>query len=149
MSSQKTIYDDFFNLISDTISNAESSESSDSSSSADTIKIVKQFTAESIEEKQVAVGITNLTNMNNSECSDYEISAQIMGQTYYENDPQKEQILQLFGIVSTAIENLTIDEIEMYIDNIAGFLYVDSNFESDQETNSFIINIKLYVTNLK
>ena len=148
MSTLKTIYDDVYTLIKDTVNGAESSASSDSSSSVSEIKVVKEFTLEQIQEKQVSVGINTLNNLQHSNVSDYEISVSVQGQTYFENDTNKEQILQLFGTVQTALQSLNVDYIEMYIDNIAGFLIEDSSFDSDQETNNFTINLKLYVTDL-
>lgn len=152
MSNLASMYDDVYSLIQNAILNGSaSSESSYSSSSSDSeneIKVVKQFTNEEIAEKQVAVGISSMTNLNHGNVFDYEIAVVVQGQTFYENDPQKQQILQLFGVVENAIHNLSIDDIQIYIDNIAGFLIEDSSFENDQETNNFTINLKFYVTDL-
>ena len=151
MSNLASIYDDVYSLIQNAILNSSaSSESSYSSSSSDSdeIKVVKQFTNEEIAEKQVAVGISSMTNLNHGDVFDYEINVVVQGQTFYENDPQKQQILQLFGVVENAIHNFSIDDIQIYIDNIAGFLIEDSSFENDEETNNFTINLKFYVTDL-
>lgn len=146
MSNLSTIYDDIFDLIKNTINN--SSESSDSSSSLDEINVVKQFTDQNIEQEQIAIGISNMNNLQHNGCNDYEISVTVSGQTYYETDPNKQQILALFGIVQSAIQSLSVDDIEIYVENIAGYLVEDSTFDNDDLTNTFAINLKFYVTDL-
>jgi len=89
-----------------------------------------------------------MNNLQHNGCNDYEISVTVSGQTYYETDPNKQQILALFGIVQSAIQSLSVDDIEIYVENIAGYLVEDSTFDNDDLTNTFAINLKFYVTDL-
>lgn len=145
MSTQKTIQDDIFDLFNDCINDNLSSDSSSSSSS---YNVVKSFTVQDIEEEQIAIYISSMTNMQHGTAFDYQITVSIQGQTYIQNDSDKQQIEQLYGNVLQKIQGLTINDIESYVNNVAGFLIDSSNFDNDGQTHSFNISVRLFVCDL-
>lgn len=145
MSTHATIQTDIYNLFDSCINDNLSSDSSDSTS---TINVVESFTVEDIEEKQVAISIANMANLQHNGVNDYQITVNISGQTYLQNDADKNQIKQLFGEVMPKIQNLTLSSIESYINNCVGYLIDGSNFDSDGENNFFTITVRLFVCDL-
>ena len=97
-----TISDDIYNLFSDLFTG---------------YKTVKTFTDQEIQEQQIAVTIDSMENLHHGNYSDYQINITISGQTYIENDPDKQQINALTGVIGNSLKNLSIDDINMYIIN--------------------------------
>ena len=89
-----------------------------------------------------------MDNLHHGQYNDYQINITIAGQTFIENDPEKQQINTLSGFIGDKLENLSIDDINMYIINAVGYLLDDCNFEDDGYTHNARFHLKIFINDL-
>ena len=111
-------------------------------------KTVKTFTDENINECQIAVNIDSKENLHHGQYKDYRLNVTISGQTYVENDPEKEQFNVLAGYIGKKLESISIDDVNIYITNAVGYLLDDCMVQDDGFTHVIRYHLRLFVNDL-
>ena len=111
-------------------------------------KMVKTFTAESMDEQQISLDIDSKENLHHGPYNDYQLNITISGQTFIENDPDKEQFNVLAGYMGKQLQSINIDDVNIYITNAVGYLLDDCTVQDDGYTHIVRYHVRLFVNDL-